>query len=211
MDNLTLEEQRLLQGELSSGEALLWAGKPNGRVIFHRSDLTMVPFSLLWGGFFIFWEAGVSGHGFMAGKHQDPSFFMMLWGVPFVIIGQYLIWGRFLYAAWKKTRILYALTNERLFVFVRPPQQKIISLYLRSVPGIEKELRADGIGTLKFGDTPPISAGRGKKTAAADGLYLNSSTPVFVDIDHAADVADQINRELRRISQTHSDASSLPN
>jgi hypothetical protein len=28
MENLTLEEQRLLQAELSSGESVLWTGKP---------------------------------------------------------------------------------------------------------------------------------------------------------------------------------------
>jgi hypothetical protein len=50
-----------VQPELLSGESIVWAGQPNTRVIFHKQDLYMVPFSLLWGGFAIFWEAGVSG------------------------------------------------------------------------------------------------------------------------------------------------------
>jgi hypothetical protein len=202
MESLTLEDQRLLQAEVSSGETVLWTGKPNPRVIFHPSDWFMVPFSFLWGGFAVFWEAGVSGLGPWAGK-GNPWSFGMLWGIPFVLIGQYLIWGRFFYVAWKKKRIVYALTNERILVVVRPPQQKVISRYLQNVPGIEKEIRSDGIGTLKFGETLPTwSTGRNGNTA--DALYLNSSTPVFVDIDNAADTADLVTRQLRILSTNHS-------
>ena len=184
MNTLNIEEQNLLQSELLSGESVTWSGKPNPRVVFHSGDLFLIPFSLLWGGFAIFWEFGVSGF-----KNSSPSWFMMLWGVPFVVIGQYFIWGRFIYAAWKKGRILYAITNRRVIVLVRPPQQKIISAYLDAIPSIEKTIRQDDIGTLTFGQAPPLWAtGRGNKTAPMDGLYLNSGIPVFVDIDDAATV-----------------------
>jgi hypothetical protein len=197
MENLTLEEQRLLQSELSQSEKVLWTGKPNPRAIFHPSDRIAIPFSLLWGGFAIFWEMGVSGIGPFGQKGQWG--FGTLWGIPFVLIGQYSIWGRFFYAAWKKNRIVYALTTQRLIMLVRPPQQKMLSRYLENVLGIDKEIRPDGIGTLKFGETPPVwSSGRQAKTASMEGLYLNSSTPVFVDIDDAAAVASQIDRERRR-------------
>ena len=47
-----------VQMELMSGENLYWAGMPNRGVVFHSDDWAMVPFSLLWGGLAIFWEAG---------------------------------------------------------------------------------------------------------------------------------------------------------
>jgi hypothetical protein len=90
-----------LQSELLSGESVLWAGRPNFGVIFHSDDWYMIPFSLLWGGFAIFWEAGVLGYWGHNSK-GTPSVFMALWGIPFVVIGQYMIWGRFLYDAVKK-------------------------------------------------------------------------------------------------------------
>ena len=198
MESLSIEEQHRLQKELLSGEHVLWAGKPNRRIVFHRSDLGMIPFSLFWAGFSIFWELGVSGHGFapdrksvsLHGRLGNPvHFYRSVSGLGTVPLRHV-----------EKTRILYALTNERLLVIVGPPQAKFISGYLRAVPGIEKEMRSDGIGTLKFGDIPPLwAAGRRRETAAVDGLYLNSGTPVFVDIDAADDVANRISTQIRRL------------
>ncbi len=34
---------------------------PNPNKIFHSADWFMIPFSLLWGGFAVFWEARVLG------------------------------------------------------------------------------------------------------------------------------------------------------
>jgi hypothetical protein len=187
MQNLTPDEQQRLQSELSSNEDVLWTGKPNPRVIFHRSDWAGIPFSLLWGGFAIFWEAGVTGHfGFDHGK--TAPFFFMLWGIPFVIGGQYLIWGRFFYAAWRKKRVIYAITNLRVIVLSLPPKPKTITAYIDTLPVIDKEMRSDGIGILKFGHvSKPITAGRGRgNNYDIDGLFLNSGVPVFVDIDNAA-------------------------
>jgi hypothetical protein len=104
-----------IQPELTSGESILWAAQPNTSGIFRREDLYLIPFSLLWGGFAIFWEAGVTGFWGSSKTHPAPAFFM-LWGIPFVVIGQYMIWGRFIVAAWKKRRTFYALTNRRAVV-----------------------------------------------------------------------------------------------
>jgi hypothetical protein len=79
---------------------------PNRGVIFHSDDWYVVPFSLLWGGFAIFWEAGVTGYGGNSPRGGGAPLFMQLWGIPFVVLGQYMIWGRFLYDAWLKRRIL---------------------------------------------------------------------------------------------------------
>jgi hypothetical protein len=93
----------------------LWAGTPNPSIIFHSDDWYIIPFSLLWGGVAISWEAAVSGYsGNVYGG--TPSMFIELWGIPFILIGQYMIWGRFFYDAWLKPRSFYAITNRRIGV-----------------------------------------------------------------------------------------------
>jgi hypothetical protein len=62
---------------LVGGEKILWVGRPDPAKIFSKSDRFAIPFSLMWGGFALFWETTVilSGGGFF-----------ILWGIPFVAI-----------------------------------------------------------------------------------------------------------------------------
>lgn len=77
-----------IKQELGPDEQLLWWGKPEGGFALHPNDAFLIPFSLLWGGLAIFWELQVV-------KAQTPIFFV-IWGIPFVLVGIYLILGRFL-------------------------------------------------------------------------------------------------------------------
>jgi hypothetical protein len=168
-----------LQSELLSGESVLWAGRPNPDVIFHSDDWYMIPFSLLWGGFAIFWEAGVLGYWGHNSKGA-PSMFMVIWGIPFVVIGQYFIWGRFFYDAWIKRRTYYAITNRRVLILQEGWKRKTNSTYLDSIPTIERE--GSATGTLWFGAKYPMVAGRGQKTRNLSRFHVGD-VPVFADID----------------------------
>jgi hypothetical protein len=68
----------------------------------------MIPFSLMWGGFSFFWE-------YKAVSSGGPLFFD-LWGVPFVLIGLYMIVGRFFCEAMSRSRKYYGPTNERVII-----------------------------------------------------------------------------------------------
>ncbi len=47
------------QPELLKDEKILWSGQPETKVLFTRADVFLAPFSVLWGGFAIFWEVSV--------------------------------------------------------------------------------------------------------------------------------------------------------
>ena len=54
---MQFEDQQALASYLEPNEKLLWAGNMRRRgLLFRRSDAMMIPFSLVWGGFTVFWE-----------------------------------------------------------------------------------------------------------------------------------------------------------
>ncbi len=52
MTNFDIEIE--LQNNLSSGEKLVWIGRPKKGIVFRSSDAFLIPYSLIWGGFAIF-------------------------------------------------------------------------------------------------------------------------------------------------------------
>ena len=193
--------QQELEGELQSGEDLLWIGQPLRNVIFHASDWLAIPFSFMWGGFAIYWEGSVTG--FFGSSHSTGGAlnFFVLWSIPFVLAGQYLIWGRFLYTAWRKGHTHYAVTTKRVLVVNSGGRRKVLSGYLSSLHAVTLTIRQDGVGTLTFSPEPSTSAlfGAGKSGSRGFGTDIDLSRLAFFDIADARKVYTQI--EVQRGKQ----------
>lgn len=97
-----------LQAQLRDNEQLLWHGVPDTRVWFAPADAYLIPFSIAWCAFAIFWESSVIRSG-------GPSFFAA-WGIPFVAAGLYFVVGRFFYKRYRKGRTVYAITTQRALI-----------------------------------------------------------------------------------------------
>lgn len=192
----------VIHRELLSGENILWSGQPEGSAIFHKEDAYLIPFSFLWGGFTIFWEAAAAGLVWFNGRSAAPSFFM-LWGIPFVLVGQYLIWGRFLYTAWLKKRTFYAVTNRRAIVIQNGWKRQMASAYIDSLPTLIKEASSNGIGTLRFSPSQPVWRGTQQGWGAWNALAVGD-TPAFVDIEDVDSVYRLVSdtREKLRSAKT---------
>jgi len=172
----TQDTSDAIQPELLHGESILWSGKPDTKIVFHKEDLYLIPFSLLWGGFAMFWEAAVAGS-----FAKSAWLFGMVWGIPFVLVGQYLIWGRFFYAAWKKRRTYYAVTNRRVIVVQNGWRRRMAASYLDSLPMLIKEESSRGRGTLRFAPREPMWSGR-RGWGIWDGITVEE-VPTFRDIE----------------------------
>ena len=137
------EQRQYLQAQLAPQEQLLWSGQPQSGIVFRRSDALTVPFSLMWGGFAIFWETTV----FLSGA----PFFFKLWGIPFVLVGLYMIVGRFIVDAKQRAKTYYGITNERIIIVSGLGKRKVKSLNLSTLTDLSMEEGANGSGTIFFG------------------------------------------------------------
>jgi hypothetical protein len=137
--------ERVLRSHLAANEKLLWCGRPLSGLRLRASDGYAIPFSLMWAGFAIFWELSVF-------KTGAPAFFK-LWGIPFVLVGLYLIIGRFFVEAWLRSRTYYALTNERAIIVTDHVGQTVKSLPLRTLSDVMLIERRDRSGSIALGRT----------------------------------------------------------
>ena len=94
---MSMEVQKVLGAELESGERLLWSGMPQQGLVLQASDAFMIPFSLMWGGFAVFWEYSVV-------TATNAPLIMQLWGIPFVLVGLYMIVGRFFADSYRRAQ-----------------------------------------------------------------------------------------------------------
>jgi len=182
-----------VQTEMVSAEKVYWAGMPNPRVIFHSDDWAAIPFTLIWTAFFVFWEAAALGIWGRASRWEGTDLFMALWGIPFLIVGNYMVWGRFLVDTWLKRRTYYGVTNRRILILQEGWKRKTNWIYLEAIPTIEREGTARG--TLWFGKKYPVIAGRHQKTRSFSRFDV-SDMPVFADIDDV-DGVQRLVQELR--------------
>lgn len=136
----------IFNDELINGEEILWSGQPDKNVIFSKIDIFFIPFSIMWGGFAIFWEVSVS--------ISNAPFFFKLWGIPFVLVGLYMIFGRFFYKAYLKAKTYYAVTNKRVIIVLNNKNKFVKSEYIDRLTGINKNQNSMGKGSIRFGNTP---------------------------------------------------------
>ena len=169
-----------IERELSSGERLIWSGRPRRGLRLRPSDMFVIPFTLVWCGFAIFWEVSVISKG--------APFFFIIWGVPFVGIGFYFVFGRFFVDARTRERTFYGITNERIIIVTGLFSRQTKSLALRTLTDISLTEIADGSGTITFGAVHPM-AQRIPAGWPGAGQY---AVPAFDMIDRAKDVYDLI-------------------
>lgn len=143
---------------LSNDEHILWTGKPEKGNIFSAGDIFLIPFSLLWCGFAIFWE--------ITAISQGAPFFFALFGVPFVLVGLYLVIGRFFFNAYARNHTFYAITNKKI---LRIRKKKVEILERDNLPPVSIINHRNGNGTITFGhETHYYRNGRRYTTMSTD-------------------------------------------
>ncbi len=140
--------ENTLSQHLDRDERLLWSGKPRGGIRFRVQDVFLIPFSILWCGFAIYWEASAIQNG-------APIFFM-LWGIPFICVGLFFVSVASFSMHRNRARTYYGVTSERILIVSGLLSQQTKSLQLRTLTDVTLTQRSDGSGTVTFGPTHPM-------------------------------------------------------
>jgi hypothetical protein len=172
-----------LEPYLQDNELLLWTGMPKQGFMLRKGDWIAIPFSLFWGGFAIAWEFSVLQMG-------DLNFtnIFALFGIPFVLIGIYMLFGRFFFEKFRRKNILYGMTSDRLLIRSGIHSKKFNSIQIKALRGITYSKRLDGSGTIVLG-TESYMAGLFRGTGWPSGSPM---APVFELIPNVEDVYKQI-------------------
>ena len=171
------------QGRLLNGERVVWEGQPAGGFLLTSRDAFLIPFSLFWCGFAVFWEWTA-----MHASRAAPEF--PLFGIPFILIGFYFVIGRFFVDAWARANTVYAVTSQRILILRNGPFSRFTALAINRLPELSLDERADGRGTIRFQPQQPMWSNRNWSgwTPALD------PTPQFLAVADARNVFDRIQK-----------------
>jgi hypothetical protein len=170
---------------LDRGERVLWSGQPQQGPKLHGTDAFAIPFALLWTGVPLFGVLGTL-------KGPKGNTFALVPAIPFVLIGLYLLIGRFFVDAAQRRRTFYAVTNERVLIVSGLSSRNVQSLSLRTLDQVNVSSRASGRGTIMFGRS--MYGSFALPGWPGMGRYL---PPMFDRIADAAEVAKLI-RDAQR-------------
>lgn len=169
-----------LQTHLRADEQLLWYGVPDQRVWFAPADAFLIPFSIFWCAFAIFWESGVVAGGAPA--------FAEVWGIPFIAIGVYFVVGRFAYKRYRKSRTAYGITSQRALI---ADPRSFADMPLQQQPVMVRRSRDGRHASVMFGTTASPARGSPFRRSATwyyantgmDPLARGASLPfAFYDV-----------------------------
>lgn len=126
-----------------NNERTLWRGRPRQGLMLRGADILMIPFSLLWGGFALYWQYSVAS--------TDAPLLFRLWGIPFALVGLHMIAGRFFVDAWQRAKTEYEVSSESIIIRSGLFRRSEQVLALRELADFSLTENSKGEGTITFG------------------------------------------------------------
>jgi hypothetical protein len=173
-------KENVFQGELLDGEEILWMGQGDKWRIFTSQDWFTIPFSLFW--------CAIIMPIFLSGIRSGN---MIVFLIPHVWVGFYLLFGRFILKFLRKMRAYYAVTNQRILILGSLFGHSLQAFSLSHVPTLEKYVGWGGVGTIMFAATPPKSWWNRRRTPIHSSATMESFgqvLPGFYDIHEVDEV-----------------------
>lgn len=129
--------------DLAADEVLLWTGRPRTGLLLRPSDAYVIPCSALaLAGGIVFFRIPI---------HDETARAFYLFGFVFFTSAIYQLVGRFFVDAWRRSRLAYAVTSQRILVSGGAQAPWLTSLELTALREILVHESPGGAGTITFG------------------------------------------------------------
>jgi len=187
---------------LRGGEEIIWSGQPVSGKLPTKQIVPVAVFGLFFMGFSIFWMI-------MASRAAGV---MAVFGVPFLLIGAYIVFGRLMKTTKFQDNTFYALTSERLMICSTENGETLNEMSLNKIPFIQINKNPDNTGTLIFQDPNRNNYGGYQSNSFGSHHYSSNSQPLsvsmfqimnfaFINIQDVQDVYDKINALISKAGQ----------
>ena len=145
---------------LAPNEEVRWTGYPAKGLLLRGADFFLIPFSIVWAGFIIIWNA-ILWLALATGLSRGPPWgaewglatlaVLLIVGLIFLGIGYHALIGRFVSDAEDRARTLYAITNYRAILAQGPKLREVRGYELTLGAQISVKEHARGSGSITFG------------------------------------------------------------
>lgn len=132
--------------QLGGGERIIWQGAPTPGVHFVPQDIFAIPFAFVWLAIVLSGLIMTSGN---QAAHADPMAFVVL--PIFVLVGCYMLFGRFIVDMIARRKTHYLLTDRRAVITGGLFGTQLRSINLAATSEIRLRERRNGRGTITFG------------------------------------------------------------
>lgn len=131
---------REIEQYLEAGEKIIWTGQPKQGMMFSAFDVWMVIFGFIW-------TSGVLGWIYAA---WEAAIWFAMFGLPFLLVGLYLIFGKFYFDTRSRASAIYAITNRRVIITFRYFRKRFFSYEYAKFVDIALRENSDKSGTIYF-------------------------------------------------------------
>lgn len=152
---------------LDVNEDVVWCDKPAKKFVFTSADIFTTLFGAVWLSFSVFWVFSA----YMSTESTDGTFNIFpLFGIPFVVVGLYLLLFRHIVSFAKRKNMVYALTNKRALIVHTGKRQYVQEYRYENISNIQMKCDDNDIGSIFF-LTGEVRYNNGRSYSSTSGIF----------------------------------------
>lgn len=188
-------------GFLDEGEHVLWQGRPDPGIEWRQMLSPTSLFGVVFTAFSLFWMGAAAA--MIWGTGDTPGIFVLfpLFGLPFLLIGLFMMGGNVVWAAYLRRSTIYSVTTRQVFIARDTGAGRTLEA-IRIANITDIALEGGDPGTVRIDVARPLGF-RTEKIDGPDGMGMARSKRSFrlARLPEAARVFSLIRDQQRALAE----------